>query len=225
MKILALVAGTNDPSNAEYLADRFLEGARQQNATMDVEKIRIRDLHIAHFTVECYGTSCDPGKDFWRVKDAILGSDGILIATPIWNFSVPAHLKNLLDHIGTFGLDAETRSKGMFGGTPFFFLFTGGAPVPAWKGLMRFTTMHVPEAIRYFGGTVVGKDFEGKCMAGKGKFGLVVDKRPETIARIRERGRKFAAFVERWKMTGKLPPWHRFVTACYLKGQRIMGKL
>jgi NAD(P)H-dependent FMN reductase len=224
MRILALVAGTNDPSNADALADAFLAGARSVPG-MEIEKIRLRDFPLPHFTLDCYRDACPLPPEYQKLRGLIEGADGVLVATPIWNFGVPAHLENAIDWIGCFALDRETKSQGMLGSKPFFFLFTGGAPKAAWKGLMRFTTMFVPEAIRYFGGTVVGKDFEGRCLLGRGNFGLVVDKRPETLQRVGRKGERFARFAQRFRETGRLPLYHRLFERAYKTGQRIVAKL
>lgn len=224
MRILVLVAGTNEQSNSAVLADAFTEGMKCLTG-LTVEKIRLKDVSIPHFALAHYKPDADQGADFARIGPAVMQADGVVIATPIWNFSVPAHLKNFIDHLGTLALDQETRTKGQLKGKPFFFLFTGGAPLPAWKGLMRFTTSHVSEGLRYMGATIVGRDFEGKCTAGKGVFTLVVDKRPETLERMRRKGEKFARFVERFMKTRKLPLYYRMFAKAYLFGQRVMAKL
>src|SRR3989338_4220001 len=138
VKILVLVAGTNDPSNCDTLAEAFTEGLRHVPET-EINKVFVRDLHIDHFTLDHYREGGPEEEDFRKIRSLVLDADGIVVATPIWNFSVPAHLKNLIDRMGTFALDRETRSDGQLGGKPCCFLFTGGAPVPAWKGLQRFT--------------------------------------------------------------------------------------
>lgn len=224
MHILVLVAGTNEPSNSNVLANSFIEGVKTIAGT-EVTKIRLKNFPLPHFTIDCYRDSCPMPEEYRRLRQMVGQADGILIATPIWNFSVPAHLKNAIDWMGCFALDRETKSLGMLGSKPFYFIFTGGAPLAAWKGLMRFTTISVPEAIRYFGGTIVGKYFEGKCTLGHGRFGLVVDKRPESLAAVRLRGTRFALFVKRFKETGQLPLSKRIVERLYKWGQRIAAKL
>ena len=224
LSILILVAGTNDPSNCETLAEAFRRGL-DETGTVKTEIIRIKDLSIAHFTLAHYDKQTAEEDDFQRIRNAVSTAHGMVIATPVWNFSIPAHLKNLIDRMGSFALDEETRSKGLLGGKPCYFLFTGGAPLPAWKGLMRFTTSHVQESFRYFGSTIVGTYFEGKSMLGRGKFGLAVDKRPESLAKVQKRGRYFAAFVTNFLQTGKLPLYYRVFNYCYRLGQRIMAKL
>ncbi len=224
MKILLLLGGTNDPSNAECLADRFTEGMKKEVPGLTVEKIRLREVPIDHFSLKHYDPTTDQGEVMRKIEAVTKEAAGIVIATPIWNFSVPAHLKNVIDRMGSFALDAETRTKGQIKGKPCYFLFTGGAPVPAWKGLMRFTTMHVPEAFRYFGGSIIGRYFEGKCMRGRGKFGCVIDKRPDSLMKVEARGRKFARIASRFHANGEIPLSCRIITRLYLWGQRIIAK-
>ncbi len=223
MKILLLSAGTNEQSNSLTLAEAFCRGATKAG-NVEIEGIRVAEFDLAHFTLAHYDAATDQGDAFRRLERAVTEAAGVVIATPIWNFSVPAHLKNLIDRMGAFALDRETRSKGTLGGKPFFFLYTGGAPLPAWKGLMRFTTMHLPESIRYFGGSVFGRLFEGKCTPGKGAFGLVVDKRADVLARAEAAGERFARRTARFAQDGTLPLSIRIVTWFYKKGQRIIAK-
>lgn len=221
MKILFLVAGTNEPSNAEYLAGLFRQGL-ETIPGVEIDVIRLRDVPLAHFELPDYACTRQSA-EFQRVRTLMQSANGIVIASPVWNFSVPAHLKNFIDHIGCFALDGETRSKGQLKGVPCYFLFTGGAPKVAWKGLMRFTTMHVPEAMRYFGASPAGCYFEGKCMKGRGKFGFVLDQRPELKEVMQRKGRKFALVTQQFFKTGRLPLSYRIVAAFYQMGQQILA--
>ena len=204
MKVVVIVAGTNDPSNCDVLVDKFIEGA-----DVDASKVHLKDLNIDHFDLSYYESGRDQGEDFGRIQRLIEQSHGIVIAAPVWNFGVPAHLKNLIDRMGSFALDAETRSKPQLKGKPFFLIFTGGAPLPAWKGMMQKTTSYVAEGLKYFGGSYIGNHFEGKCTVGRGKFGLVVDKRPESLEAVRRKGFEFAKAVAEFERTGKAPVTHR----------------
>ena len=146
VRILVLVAGTNDPSNSNALADAFIQGL-QQSGEVQVDKLRLKDLHIEHFTVAYYDPNTDQGEDFRRFQGLMENCHGFVIATPVWNFGVPAHLKNLIDRMGSFALN-ETHSRGTLKGKPFYLIFTGGAPLPAWKGMMKKTTSFVPDVRR-----------------------------------------------------------------------------
>jgi multimeric flavodoxin WrbA len=223
MKILVLVAGTNEPSNSNALADAFIQGVQHVDGCQ-VNKIRLKDLRIEHFTVDCYDPHCNAEEDFCAVQKLIEEADGLCIATPVWNFGVPAHLKNLMDRMGSFALD-ETRTKGILNGKPFYLIFTGGAPGPAWKGIMQRTTSFVPEGLKYFGTTYIGHHFEPRCTKGKGQFGLVVDSRPKSIASLRRQGAAFAVVVKAFAETGKLPVKQAALRQVYRWGQSLVKKL
>lgn len=220
--ILLLLAGTNDPSNSATLAEHFADGARQTGAT--VETLRVRDLNLAHFTLDCYEASYANEPDYLKLKEAVERCNGLVIATPIWNFGVPAHLKNLIDRMGAFALDA-THSKGTLGGKPLYTIFTGGAPLPAWLGLMKKTTSFVAEGLRYFGAMPCGTYFEPKCTPGRGIFGLVVDKRPESLVKAKAEGASFACIVDAFAKDGTLPTSQSLLRRCYALGQKIMKAL
>ncbi|MSR67919.1 flavodoxin family protein [Candidatus Peribacteria bacterium] len=218
INILILVAGTNEPSNSNVLADAMEEGMRSVS-DVSVVKFRLKDLQIRHFGLECYGPNC-PIDDFEKVKKEILAADGVIIATPIWNFSVPAHLKNLIDRMGAFGLDSESHSMGMLHGKPFFLLFTGGTPLAAWA-LMKQTSSHIPVSLQYFGASILGTHFELRCTLGKGIFGLVVDKRPKSLEAVKRKGIAFAKAVQIFQRTGRLPLRHRLMQKFVQMAQRV----
>ena len=225
-RVVVIVGGTNEPSNSNTLADAFIEGMKQVG-NVSVEKFRLKDLSIAHFTLERYEPHCNnKDDDFCRIEDSLANSHAVVIATPIWNFSVPAHLKNLIDRMGAFALDQETHSKGQLKARPFYLIFTGGAPMIAWKALMYLTTLHVSEAIKYYGGTMIGKHFEPKSILGRGKFGVIVDKRENSLNAVRKKGAKFADIAQHYAQNGSLPVSTRlgyaFFSFLYRVGNRIM---
>ncbi len=223
--VAVVIAGTNVPSNCETLGDSFIQGLVENG--IRTQKIILRDLHIKHFSLERYAPHChDKDDDFCKVEDQIAGAHGVVIVSPVWNFSVPAHLKNLIDRMGAFALDTEGRSRGQLKAKPFYVLYTGGAPSIAWKALLYITTLHVTEAIKYYGGTVVGRHFEPKCVVGRGTFGLVVDKRPASLAAMKKAGTTFGNVVRHYAENGSLPLSKRigyqFFSFLYRVGNRIM---
>ncbi len=225
-RVVLIVAGTNEPSNSNILADEFAAGIAEET-DVHVTKFRLKDMHIQHFTLERYAPHChDKDDDYCKIEDALTQAHAIVIATPIWNFSVPAHLKNLIDRMGAFALDQETHSKGQLKAKPFYLIYTGGAPKIAWKALMYLTTLHVTEAIKYYDGTVIGRHFEAKSILGRGKFGVVVDKRPDSLAAVHKKGRKFGAVARHYAENGALPVSTRiayaFFSFVYRVGNRIM---
>ncbi len=206
--ILVIVAGTNEPSNSNVLADTMTDAMRgMRNIT--VSKLRLKDLHMAHFGLECHGPHC-PIDDLEKVRDLITKAHGVVIATPVWNFSIPAHLKNLIDRMGTFSLDEKTHSLGMLRSKPFYLIITGGMLNAGWP-LLKRTTSHLPVSIQYYGGTVLGTHFEGSATLGQGIFGLVVDKRPASLEAIKRKGVDFVRSVQSFQLTGVLPLKYRMI--------------
>ena len=222
MKILAIVGGTNDPSNSEMLCDAFLEGARSGGA--DVEKILLRDMRIEHFAIRHYAPDVEHEEDFRRIQRAVESADGLVVASPIWNFGVPANLKNLIDRFGSFSLDAERRMRGQWKDTPFYLVFTGGSPSSAWTGLLRKTMSGIRIALQYFGGACIGTYFEPKCTPGKGRFELVVDQRPASLAAVRSKGAAFSRVVKTHAETGRLPWLVKAKRKFYKTAQKIQRK-
>lgn len=222
--IAVIVAGNNEPSNSNTMAESLLQGAEAAGA--QTEKLRLKDLRIEHFSLHFYEQDSGADDDYARVQQAIDRASAVVIATPIWNFSVPAHLKNMMDRLGAFALDSQTHSKGQLKGKPFYLIFTGGAPMIAWKALMYLTTLHLGEAIKYYGGTVLGRHFEPKSLPGRGVFGLVVDQRPASLAKMREQGARLAAIARQYRDTGTLPlrtrVGYQFFSFLYRIGNRIM---
>ncbi len=222
LHIAVIVAGTNEPSNSNTLADAMIEGMKKDHPGMIVNKVRLKDMHIDHFEIGLYSHD-HPSDHMKMIKPLILEADGVVIATPMWNFSIPAHLKNLIDRMGAFALD-ETHTIGTLKGKPFFFIVTAGMPSVAWK-FLKHAMSHVPISIQYFGGSVLGTHFEGSCTLGKGMFGLVVDTRPKSLEAVRYKGAKFAAKVERFRLTGHLP-WKYILIKKFVRlSQQIKKKL
>lgn len=223
MEVVVLIAGTNNPSNCETLADAFTQGMRKDHG-ITVHTFALRDLAIEHFSLDYYDPQCNMEEDFCMLQERIENASGLVVATPVWNFSVPAHLKNFIDRMGSFAL-AEDRATGTLKGLPLYMIYTGGAPMPAWKGLMQKTTSHIPEALKYFDASYMGHHFEGKCTKGRGKFDLVVDKRPESLESVRKQGHAFAEVVESYHRTGKAPIGKRAQSKIMQWGEAVLKKI
>ena len=98
-KVLILSASPRQGGNSDLLCDRFLEGARQ--AGHDVEKIFLRDLRIGYCTAcgTCYnhGKSCPQKDDTPAVVNKMIAADVIVMATPVYFYTMNAQMKTLID--------------------------------------------------------------------------------------------------------------------------------
>ena len=52
LKLTVIVAGTNEPSNADTLANALIKGLESEGAA--ITKIRLKDMKIDHFELGCY---------------------------------------------------------------------------------------------------------------------------------------------------------------------------
>ncbi len=222
IRICCIVAGTNEPSNCAMLAEYFLHGLEAALPGCQVTLLRLRDMSLEHFSLKHYDASTPKESDFLKLEEAVTHAHGLVIATPVWNFSVPAHLKNAIDRMGSFALDAERRSHGTLKNLPSYIIYTGGTPMSMWLTLIRRTVSSLPEALKYFGSAVVGRHFEPRCTMGSGKFGVVVDKRPASLKAVEAKGKGFATIIERYANDGSIPFWYTAEMAVRRLGANII---
>lgn len=96
--IAAIYGSPRRRGNTAALLSEAVAGARGSGAR--VEEIVLRDCNISP-CLEIYGCKqdgeCVIKDDFQRVRDAMLAADGLMIATPIFFYTVSAHMKMLMD--------------------------------------------------------------------------------------------------------------------------------
>jgi len=96
--IVALYGSPRRNGNTATLLDHALSGA--VGAGADVDRIVLRDYNISP-CLEIYGCKkngeCSISDDFQDVRDRILASRGLIVATPIFFYTVSAHVKIFMD--------------------------------------------------------------------------------------------------------------------------------
>ena len=97
-KILAIYGSPRREGNTATLLKRAVSGAVDAGA--EVNEITLRDLKMSP-CLEIYGCKKD-GKcvikdDFHQVVDQILSAQGLMLASPIFFYTVSAHTKMLMD--------------------------------------------------------------------------------------------------------------------------------
>jgi multimeric flavodoxin WrbA len=96
--ILAIYGSPRRHGNSARLLDEAVLGAQSEGAT--VEKIVLRDLKISP-CLEIYGCKkdgrCVIQDDFQTVREQLLASKGLMLASPIFFYTVSAHTKILMD--------------------------------------------------------------------------------------------------------------------------------
>ena len=95
---MAIYGSPRRKGNTAALLKKAIEGARDCGA--DVEEIVLRDLKISP-CLEIYGCmqagECAIKDDFQMVRDKILHAQGLILASPVFFYSVSSHTKILMD--------------------------------------------------------------------------------------------------------------------------------
>ena len=96
--IVAIYGSPRRKGNTATLLKKAIEGARDSGA--EVEEIVLRDLKISP-CLEIYGCmqagECAIKDDFQIVRDKILASQGLILASPVFFYTVSSHTKILMD--------------------------------------------------------------------------------------------------------------------------------
>ncbi|MBC8108691.1 MAG: NAD(P)H-dependent oxidoreductase [Anaerolineae bacterium] len=149
MNITIISCSLNPDSRSRVLANSAAEILRKHEATVQLLDLREHPLPM------CDGESCDPVA-IAPLRDAILKSDAILLAVPIYNYDVNAAAKNLVEQTGKAW---EGKSVG-------FLCAAGGhgsymSVMSLANSLMLdFRSLIVPRFVY-----AVGKDFDGDEIA------------------------------------------------------------
>ena len=97
-KIVALYGSPRRKGNTAALLKKAVEGARDSGA--EVEEIVLRDLKMSP-CLEIYGCmadgECAIKDDFQMLRDKMLDSRGLMLASPVFFYAVSSHTKILMD--------------------------------------------------------------------------------------------------------------------------------
>lgn len=113
-KVLILSGSPRKKGNSDMLCDEFMRGAVESGH--DVEKIRVAEKNIG-FCRSCYACEKNNGvcaikDDMAEVMDKILAADVLVLASPVYFYSVDAQLKAVIDR--TVARWQEVKNKEMY---------------------------------------------------------------------------------------------------------------
>ena len=119
-KVLIISASPRKEGNSDLLCDEFARGARE--ADHDVEKIRLAEKNVGYCS-GCYACQklkkCVKNDDANEIVDKMLNADVIVLATPVYFYSMDAQLKALIDRSVS-----RWDDFGKFSGTEFWLIAT-----------------------------------------------------------------------------------------------------
>ncbi len=151
-KILILEGSPRRNGNSAILSEEFARGAQEVGCS--VEKVYIAGKRIAGCLGcnACYrnGGACVQKDDMAEIRERMLAADVIVLASPVYFYSMTAQMKTVIDRTYAFYQQLE--------GKTFCFLITCAAPDAAFTETMlaalRGFTCCVPNAKE--GGIVLG---------------------------------------------------------------------
>ncbi len=191
--LLAIYGSPRRRGNTSTLLDRVVQGALDAGAKVD--KVVLRDLKMSP-CLEIYGCKktgrCVIKDDFDNVYDQLLACDGLMLASPIFFYTVSATTKILMDRCQSLWVKKHWIDK-----------VPHGEWKPKRKGL--FISVGATKGKRLFEGTVLtvryffevldaelwrtllyrGLDFEGDVL-----------KHPEYLREAYETGRELASALK-----------------------------
>ncbi len=113
-KVLILSASPRKGGNSDLLCDQFLRGAKE--AGNQAEKIFLRDKKINYCTgcgaCQGNGGKCSQKDDMAEVLDKMISADVIVMATPVYFYTLNAQMKTLIDR--TCARFTEIRNRDFY---------------------------------------------------------------------------------------------------------------
>lgn len=100
-KILVISSSPRKNGNSDLLCDQFVAGA--QEAKNEVEKIFLKDVKINYCTGcgVCFegAKRCSQKDDMAEILDKMVASDVIVMATPVYFYTMCAQMKTMIDRV------------------------------------------------------------------------------------------------------------------------------
>ena len=188
MRILGICGSPRKEGNTDVLLMEALRGAHEAGA--EVEKIFLRDKDISP-CLEIYGCKVD-GRcviedDFHDVAEKMVQADALILASPIFFYTVSAHTKMLMDRCQSFWVKHYFLKKPITPGRPR----RKGAfiSVGATRGKRLFEGVTL--TIRYFFDAMEVDLWDTLLVRGVDEKGEIFD-HPEEIRAAYELGRRLA---------------------------------
>lgn len=203
LNIIALSCSPSKHRNSDSLLDAFISGIESEsnkniskNINIKIEKIYLNDIPIDIYKYENRGGPESYETEFRELTEKIKNSNGLIIATPTYNFGVPGHLKNFIDRIRFFALNFDEKNNlgqpsGLLGYLRTYFIVTGGTPTWAEKILFfAFPSFWLRGVFLYYNSACLGAYYTGNVRAFENK---------KILNKCKKKGTKYARQLSRNK--------------------------
>lgn len=112
MKVLGIVCSPRKRGNTEALVKEALASARSYGAETELIRVADMDIKPCDGCESCVTTSkCKIKDDMQGVYAKLVESDGIIMGSPVYFWSVSAQAKAIIDRTFVFRRDRQLRNK------------------------------------------------------------------------------------------------------------------
>ncbi len=115
MKVIGILCSPRRHGNTAILIQEALEGARELGAEVELLNITDKIINFCDGCESCLETGeCHINDDMQEIYIKLIESDGIIIATPVYFWSVSAQAKIFIDR--TYALFRQRKLRNKVGG-------------------------------------------------------------------------------------------------------------
>lgn len=188
-KILAISASPAKGRNSDTMLDNFILGVRDENENIHIDKVYLNDIYFEYYSHNNSEGPVEGEEEFAELMSKIKEYKGIVIATPTYNFSVPAKLKNLIDRMKPIALDSENENivgqpTGKLKNKDVCFLISGGTPKIVQSFIFfLFPGFWLKAVFAYYGAHYTKSFYSGDVETFKNK---------KILNKCRKMGKRFA---------------------------------
>lgn len=110
MKIIVLMGSPNRSGSTAILAESFAKGAKEAGHSVEIIDVCHADIHPCIGCVRCgYEGPCVQKDDVEKIRKALLSSDMVVFATPLYYYGMSAQLKTVVDRFCAYNSSLNSR--------------------------------------------------------------------------------------------------------------------
>lgn len=196
-KIVLLAGSPNKAGNSDTLLEAFRKGIESVPNTEIVSKTYLYDLPMQDYCHDCKVPQ-KTEEAFAAVAESLLSADGLVLATPTYNFNVPAPMKNFIDRIGYVALDYKKINRvgqptGQLGHLRVQTIVTGGTPnYLRWMLFYLFPGFWLRAVMAYYGTFRYSTAYGGKLT-----YSTPAKNNPQLLKKYEKMGAKWARKIQK----------------------------
>ena len=117
-KVVVITGSSRNNGNSAAMAEAFIKAAEEKGHTVTRFDAAMMNVGGCHACETCFksGKACSFDDDFNTIAPHILEADDIVFAMPVYWYSIPGQIKNVIDKIYSFcvaGKDVAGKGCGL----------------------------------------------------------------------------------------------------------------